>query len=524
MSRYLYGDSAPSSLDHDFLATLEVFVASATRILRLHEASVRARIQAETACRERDASLSTVQGFHRELMSVLADSARQHAEPRVKRYAEDLVGQASRLLEQVRGEVDAQNGADRGQMQAEVNRAHAEMRDALADFLVGGRLETEEWSTSMRLGAGGQCEYTGVFYMVDDVVATYRLGADDMPHWQQPRRVGELSQNVNIQVGVKKSWIRRSVQPEMMQLDEFFISRFDVEERSAELWLRKKLEGPDTLVLKVRRQEGEIAGLVTRLGEEGGDASAACDAQDSRQIEQLWQLLRMSLLERPLKRERMLAVRLGDDDIIERGLERVFIERVVAQLAPSVVEIARHSPNPDEFSLKYEDDQGRREELYLSKDKLLRQIGELAPELQRVFDPFAFTTAFSRPPPPVHSAPPPPMQSAPPPPMHTPPPPPMSGPPNPMSGPPMPMSGPPPASPPPPPPFGGTVQMGGAPNPLPPPPPSGSHRPPPSGPRPPPPPPPHGHQPVPMGPPPPPPPHHQHIADEETVDVDLDKI
>ena len=62
---------------------------------------------------------------------------------------------------------------------------------------------------------------------------------------------------------------------------------------------------------------------------------------------------------------------------------------MAAELAPTVVEISKRSPNPQELSLKHEDDSGRREEIYLRKQDLLSKLEPLDRESRAVFGPFA---------------------------------------------------------------------------------------------------------------------------------------
>jgi hypothetical protein len=64
-----------------------------------------------------------------------------------------------------------------------------------------------------------------------------------------------------------------------------------------------------------------------------------------------------------------------------------FIERLLRLLAPTVNEIARRSPNASELSLKTEDDNGRREEIYVKKDELAAHIEPLGEREKALFLP-----------------------------------------------------------------------------------------------------------------------------------------
>ena len=94
-------------------------------------------------------------------------------------------------------------------------------------------------------------------------------------------------------------------------------------------------------------------------------------------------------------KKRLLGCQLDGHDVFDRGLVAVLFQRIADRLAPIAFEVSRHSPNPNELSLKYEREGGRREELYLRKSDLVMLVAQLPPEAQQLFGKLAFLPASS---------------------------------------------------------------------------------------------------------------------------------
>jgi len=197
-------------------------------------------------------------------------------------------------------------------------------------------------------------------------------------------------------VGVRKSLFRRSSQPELVQVDDYVVSSFDLTDSTAEIRLRRKAHERDALVFSMRRDGSELAAEVSHPSEEGPEAlPTLVDAGDKMHLSRLWQSLRAAvdpMLDQP---EKLLSLRLEGEDVFEHDLSIIFVERVVRFLGPMVSEIARRSPNPLEFSLKVENDAGRREEIYVKKEDLIAHLSGMGERELSVFAPLGFSPSLS---------------------------------------------------------------------------------------------------------------------------------
>src|SRR5690606_29578244 len=79
----------------------------------------------------------------------------------------------------------------------------------------------------------------------------------------------------------------------------------------------------------------------------------------------------------------------------ERPLEHCLdetVERLVAQLAPDVAEIARRSPSGDELVLKRVLEGNRREEVFLERRQLAARTRELSPAQRAMLAPLGLAS------------------------------------------------------------------------------------------------------------------------------------
>jgi len=389
--RYLYGDSSPFPLQYNFLSTLETFVACAARAVQLHRDFDQVHAGTSAAAVARGKALSELETFHRAVMRAVHDSASRSTEPATVDYARQIEEHAARIVEDARRVASAATEREQAQMRAEAEKRRGEIRTSMESFLIVGRLPTADWKISMRL-AGHRNELSAIFTNADGIVTQFTLAASQVPAWQGPRKVSEFAHGVDLQVGIKKSWLKRTPQPEVVHLDDFYVGGFDLSDDAAEIRLRRRPEAADNLVFYLRREDTELLAEVRRPGEEEPEGMVShVDPGDRAQLERLWQLLRTGVSEALTRKERLLSVTLDGKDIFEHDLVVPFIQRLLKQLGPTVAEIARRSPNPQELSLKHEDDAGRREEIYVKKQDLVSKLEPLDRESRAVFASLGLT-------------------------------------------------------------------------------------------------------------------------------------
>jgi hypothetical protein len=298
-----------------------------------------------------------------------------------------VVEHAARIVEDARRTVQLTNDRDQGNVRADIERRRNEIRQALESFLIVGRLPALGSSVTMHF-TDGHNVMSGIFTNPEGIASAFQLATSRVPAWQVPRKVGDFVHGVSLMVGLKKSFFSKAVQPEMIQVDEFLLTGFDLTDRTCEIRLRKKLQERDVLVFNLRKEDGEVLAEVSHPQEEGAEAMPSpVDPGDRAHLVRLWDALTARVDELLDQKERLISLKLEGEDVFENDLAIMLIERVIRFMASTVSEIAKRSPNPAELSLKLENETGRREEIYVKKDELLSKIMLLGEKERALFAP-----------------------------------------------------------------------------------------------------------------------------------------
>jgi hypothetical protein len=418
--RFLFGDSAPFPLGYNFLATLEAFMAAATRIVQLdHDSKLQAR-QTEGIAVQRVKGLEALEQFHAIVMRAVQDTAQKVQHAHALEYSQKVGEYASHYIESHRSAAQAAADREAVALRAEDERRIQEQRGQLDAFLKVARLPVISTKVSMRLHVDGKDVHhtmSAVFDNPDGIATAFALSTAKVPAWNAARKVSDFVQGVDLMVGVDKSWLRGTVQPKQLNVDEWLVTQFEIADDAFELTLKRKLVEKEALVFHLRRSEAGLGGVVEHPGAAQADGLPNQLApQDLAALDKIWQALKIATREVLEHKEKLLAVNLDGQAVFEAGLVVPFVVRLVTMFAPTVREIAKRSPNEFELSLKMETEAGRREELYLRKDQLTSKLQPLSSEGRSVFAPLgldSWVPGVTQTPPPASVVPPPPKSSRP---------------------------------------------------------------------------------------------------------------
>lgn len=409
--RFLFGDSTPFPLGYNFLATLESFMATATRIVQLENETTTTRRSADETATNRVKGLEALEQFHNVVMRAVQDTAQKVHHAHALEYAQRVAEFASGYVEEHKRAALAANERESMALRIEADRRIGEQRQQLETFLKAARLPVLRTKLSVRLTGEGKDfrhQMSAVFDNPDNIQTAFTLNAARAPGWTMPRKVGDFVQSVELLVGVEKSWLRGTVTQKQQNVDDWIISQLDMSDDMFELTLRKNMREKEMLVFHMRKMEGILSGTVEHPGV--ADASAVgtqMQHSDLAQLDRLWLALRTSTRDVVDHKEQLLGVLLDQQPVFEAGLVLPFVVRLVAMFGPTVREVAKRSPNEYELSLKIEHEGGRREEIYLRKDALVSALAPLPAAGRQVFAPLGLDTwvpGVTAAPPPVVSS------------------------------------------------------------------------------------------------------------------------
>lgn len=411
MPAFLYGDSQPFPEGYDFLADLRAFVAAASSALKLSAEADALEESLGDRAQEHLHAIEAIQVFFENVTNLISDRAARSGAPQIiAPYARELLEQVEAIGARAKQARAHDLDADSVRVTSSIHEHRTTLRSVVSSYLLTDPFKTLSWAMSLNLG-GTAPHGQVVLSHPDELTTSFTVDVIGSGGWSRPRKVGELCPGLTLQAGFKKAFLRSSLHPDIHTLDDFYIGDIELGPDSMEVHLRRKPGAPrDAFVIDLDVDEHgvSVAKVTKRNDKQGGESEAphTSDDDDTRLIEQLAVVLRRECTPLLRQKRRLVFAHLDGHDIFERGLVRQLFERAVARMAPTAQQVAMHSPNPAELSLKVEREGGRREEIYLRKDELVEMITPLPPEAQVLFEPLGFLPMFSSTGPP--SAPPPP--------------------------------------------------------------------------------------------------------------------
>ncbi len=408
--RFLYGDSSPFPLGYDFLATLEAFMTAATRIVQLEHETRDLSRQNEEHAAARVKSLEALEQFHTVVMRAVQDTAQKVQHVQALEYAQKIAQFASSFVDEHRRTTLSATDRESAQFTTESGRRVMEQRQRLEAFLKVGRLPVMATKVSMQLvgeGRDARHQMSAVFDSPDGIQTAFVLAVSKAPAWTMPRKVVEFAQGTALSVGIDKSWLRGTVTPKEVNVDDWIISQFELSADAFGLTLRRKLTEKESLHFELRRTELHVDGRVEHPGQPEADSlNGPLGRQDVAALERVWRALELACRDVTALKEQLVSASLDGDPVLDGGRMVPFVVRLVTMFAPTVREIAKRSPNEFELSLKQEHDGGRREEVYLRKEQLVSRLQPLSAAGREIFAPLgldSWVPGVTAPPPPVVS-------------------------------------------------------------------------------------------------------------------------
>ncbi|MCA9656852.1 MAG: hypothetical protein KC486_00775 [Myxococcales bacterium] len=388
--RYLFGDSGLFPGSNNFLEILRGFIVHVGRAAMVQadiEAKERALGEAVTGTsKQLDAVAAFFTDVIPEINHVGADRPAD-----VRPLVTELAEFAQRLHDSTRSKAMAALEGKKSTTAREVAELKSEIPGCLNNFFVQSPLEEKEWAFSMRRGVD-TAEASAVVTYPQGIEAAFVLDAE--PEWGVAHKVGELARDVNIQIGMKKKFLSKSLVPDRTYLNDYYFASIELADEVTELVLKRKLETEEGLMIRLVTPLGEApVGEVIKVG---GEAEVhAATPEDAAELRRLVDALRDVVKVTVRRRSRLLWVRLDEKDVLEHDLLMMMLERLVDTLAPLAQEISRRSPNRHELSLKVEHSDGRREEIYLKKDELAQPLAGLPSPVWKIFSRLGVLPAVS---------------------------------------------------------------------------------------------------------------------------------
>jgi hypothetical protein len=380
---FLYGDSTPSTLEINYIDFLRDALDFSAQVLGADERQGVNVARAGELRRAAEIEVARLESFGDAIARAVEvagggapDSPTTQCALGVKRSAADLVRNAiDRVRAAAEGEI-AQRAA-----QAERDRGAA--AQALGTLVL--RHDLPDATTEVRVALADASRYVARLHVhaLGDLNAVIDLDiAADNP-FAHALRVDKVVERLEVHAPEISGWLRKEVKLKPQRLDKEYITELVVSGNDTRISLRASLDGAGAgYDVVVRRQSPRVS--LTRVGEGAELPAFDLTDDDETKMLDLEEKLVGAAGELIDARRALAEATLGGQPLVGHPAARTMVERLVEKMAPIVQEIARRSQTQTELVLKRLLDNGRREEIFISRDELERKFDGLSGEARAI--------------------------------------------------------------------------------------------------------------------------------------------
>ncbi len=368
----LLGDSAASQLPSNILDIIVEVCLFARDVSIAHEDTHELWRQLEAAEQSFAEISEQLQRFRRVGEAGLLDSAKDASRAEMAEHghqaADALGGMVDAWLAQYKKARDAQVAEFRSRIDA----LHKQMLASLDRFALPLRGQPTQRRIRRTLEGGKDGGYldTAKLELLPGLRAELQL---EDTQSEQPRKIKSmLGKGSTLQVGTKKTLLRRTEEPAHVSLDDLLISVAQVSPDAMRLELAKKVAGPVTLRLGLGLSEGRVVGR----GELGDGTGNELPDEDQEVMQRLWDAMQTEAARVVASPARSLRYALRDEAVESPAGFVNVAERILEHYRPMIRTIMEHSPNSEELTIKVEVGD-RREEKWITRTALAEHLARV---------------------------------------------------------------------------------------------------------------------------------------------------
>ena len=386
---YLYGDSTPSDLEGNYIEFLRDAVEFCVQVLLSDQRIVQGKSQTRSLEHATVAEVERLQklgplvakAFEGTSMGA-AESPTARCAAAISKSASDLVrAEAIRMRDALDSEIAKRDASALQEREGCVK--------ALEALVVKHDLPGAVSDVRIALVAGGR--YAGRARMKTgfglEAILDLDIPANNL--FDRVIRVDRLTEKLDIQAPEIGGWMRKEVKRRPQHLERHHITEFAGGVDGGSLKLRVGPDGTGAGFDVLFSKEAPRVRMV-RVAEQpdaGGEQPFDVDDEDARKLIALHAKLVKAAAELASHRRRVLDAKLDGEAMRTHAKPTLLAERLIANMAPVVQEIAARSHSPGELILRKLLSGDRREEIFLSKAELKLKLEHLTDANRALFDP-----------------------------------------------------------------------------------------------------------------------------------------
>jgi hypothetical protein len=373
--RVLYGDSSESNLDANVLDVIVQLVVCSRQVADSVVESENLELQRSETTEATASILADLDRFVAQAEFGLRATAKDMKRAEMAGHGEEVVSAVKRMVAEWRTHYVSMHEAEKSRIEQRLEQLQRDMIGAMERFVVLLRAQASERLVE-RIFEGTRYRDEVRAELVPGVRVRLQLTDDEL---EQPRRLRTLiGKGHRIQVGTRRSRLRRAEEPNIVSLDDMLALEIVVTPDRARIVLSKKTKGEDRLRIELAARGNGADGVAVR----SGGTAVALPPADRPAIDALWHALQAEAVRVVTKPATLAGLLLDDVEVEDAPTMLECLERFVEVYRPVVERIATRSPNRDELTIKIERD-GKREEAWIRRDELAQHYHAMPHEQRR---------------------------------------------------------------------------------------------------------------------------------------------
>ncbi len=377
--KYLFGDSIEFPLQKDFLALLDNFIETSIKAITLENTVFDLKETIRDRRRLKNSVLDEMDNFLLTVDTAISEAvARSKEQETIVKYAEKSKEFLKKFIEDGETKFSNEVFQEIADFEKKVDETDEETRKILESFFIQDPIPIINKKYTVKAAKEGysaklQVDYEG------NISSVFNIASSEIPFWHRHVKARDFIKGVEIPARMKKPLLKKEPVPDIMSIDDYYLSDLVLSGKEIEVVFRKRLDtSAERFRLKMNFM-GEFAAEVYHAEENDIEKNiqAVPKLKDALRILRLRELGEKIVEQTNAlypRKQRLESLYLGGKDVLEENLVFELMQKVAEIFAPTVSEIKKHSPSEEELSLKLEDDKGIRSEIYLRKSTVREKL------------------------------------------------------------------------------------------------------------------------------------------------------
>lgn len=380
--KYLFGDSTEFKTERDFLELLDNFIGVSIRgistensIFDIKEQMKNRRLLRDSVLNEMDIFLSAI-----EIAIVDAVSKSKEQETIVK-HAEKIKGSAKSYIEENKTAFSDDTAQKIESSEKDITNMAEENRELLESFFVRDPIPIVDKKYDIKATEGGYSVLIQT-YCEGDISYVFNVTTSDIPIWKSHAKVLNFVRGIGIPAKMKKPFLKKEEVPDIITVDDYFLSDITVSKDELEIVLKKRIYTSSEKFRIKANLTGEFIADVYYAEEDGVEKNIRAVPEldsvvNNLRLREFGEKVIEHLDDLYQKRQKLRSIYVDDKDVLEDNFIFELMQKVAEILALTIVDVKERSPSEEELSIKEEDEHGRRREIYLKKSEVREKLSEI---------------------------------------------------------------------------------------------------------------------------------------------------